>query len=185
MVNKKHATLRKKISKTAEVFENDHLPVFPYEVCFGLFRQLTETASASAALAFFPLLQQVINMGFATQEMAREMITLLTHVKGLPKFRGVENEAKCQQVLMMLASKHVLSLDNVPYAHSIVNILMALDNAKHKLLWNKTQGILLQIALLYLNQVQDNPEPAQAHRFRLFVGDLALLARGESVKWLL
>ena len=93
------------------------------------------------------------------------MITLLTHVKGLPKFKGIENEGRCQQVLMMLVSKNTLSLENLPYAYSIVNILLSLENAKHKALWSKTQAILFQISLLYLNQTQDQSEKGSSTRF--------------------
>ena len=39
-INKKYSVLRKEIVKTSEVFENDNIPVFPYEVCFGLFRHI-------------------------------------------------------------------------------------------------------------------------------------------------
>lgn len=118
--------LRKEIIKTSEVFDNDHLPVFPYEVCFGLFRQLPEANSLSASLAFFPFLQNIINLGFANEEMTREIITLLTHIKALPKFHGFENETRLQQILLLLVSKNTISLSNLPYTHSIINILMAL-----------------------------------------------------------
>jgi hypothetical protein len=71
------------------VFDNDNLPIFPYEVCFGLFRQIPETSSVSACLIFFPFLQNTINLGFSNEEMTREIITLLTHVKSMPKFHNL------------------------------------------------------------------------------------------------
>lgn len=70
-INKKYTVLRKEIVKTTEVFENGNIPVFPYEVCFGLFRHLTETASLSSSLSFLPFLQNLINLGFANFEMSR------------------------------------------------------------------------------------------------------------------
>lgn len=66
-INKKYVVLRKEILKTSDVFENDNLPIFPYEVCFGLFRQIPETSSVTACLIFFPFLQNVINLGFANE----------------------------------------------------------------------------------------------------------------------
>lgn len=70
-INKKYTTLRKEVAKTMEVFENEQIPVFPYEVCFGLFRQISDAASLTASLAFFPFLQNIINLGFANAEMSR------------------------------------------------------------------------------------------------------------------
>lgn len=66
-INKKHLTLRKECLKTCEVFENEHLPVFPYEVCFGLFRHLTEATSLTTCLLFIPFIQNIINLGFANE----------------------------------------------------------------------------------------------------------------------
>ena len=87
-INKKYTTLRKEVIKTMDVFENEQIPVFPYEVCFGLFRQIIETASLTASLAFFPFFQNIINLGFANAEMSREILTLLQVTKSIPKFQN-------------------------------------------------------------------------------------------------
>lgn len=100
--------------------------MFPYEVCFGLFKHLEEANSISACLLFLPFVQNVINLGFANFKMNQEIITLLTHIKSLPKFKGFEVEVKVQQLLMIFVSKNSISLDDLASTHAIINILMSL-----------------------------------------------------------
>lgn len=52
---------------------------------------------------------------------------------------------------MLLVSKNTVSLDRLPATHAIFNILMALENEHHKVLWNKTLAIAVQISILHLN----------------------------------
>lgn len=181
-LNKKHVVLRKELVKTIEVFENEHLPVFPYEVCFGLFKHLEEANSLSACLLFLPFLHNIVNLGFANFKMNSEIISLLLHVKSLPKFRGFEAEVKVQQLLLIFVSKNSISLDYPHSTHAILNVLMALDNQHHKTIWNKSLAIIVQISLLHLNELADSQQKNEA--FAAFLSDLVHLARGEQVKWL-
>lgn len=132
------------------------MPVFPYEVCFGLFKHLEEANSLSAYLLFLPFIQNIINLGFANLKMNLEIISLLTHIKSLPKFRGLDSETKVQQLLMILVSKNSISLDYLHSTHAIFNILMALENQHHKALWGKTLAVTVQISLLHLNEVAED-----------------------------
>jgi len=52
---------------------------------------------------------------------------------------------------MLLVSKNAISLNQLPSTHAIFNILMALSNQQHKMLWNKTLAIAVQISMLHLN----------------------------------
>lgn len=70
-INKKYAVLRKEVLKTSEVFDNEQIPVFPYEVCFGLFRQIKDTGSLSSSMAFLPFIHNIINLGFSNTDMSR------------------------------------------------------------------------------------------------------------------
>jgi hypothetical protein len=76
-------------------------------------------------------------------------------------------------------------LHNLPYTHSIINILMALENQKHRTVWIKTFAILVQISLLYLNELKDESTQLRRDRFLAYLSDIILLSRGENVKWLL
>lgn len=88
--------------------------------------------------------------------MNLEIISLLTHIKSLPKFRGLDSETKVQQLLMILVSKNSISLDYLHSTHAIFNILMALENQHHKALWGKTLAVTVQISLLHLNEVAED-----------------------------
>jgi hypothetical protein len=102
----------------------------------------------------------------------------------LPKFQGFELESKIQQTVLLLVSKHAITLFNLGCTHAILNILMALDNPHSKVLWNKTLSIVVQISLLHLNQVADDPSPKKTELFKSYLSDLVQLARGEQVGWL-
>jgi hypothetical protein len=152
-LNKKHTTLRKEVVKTCEVFENEHLPVFPYEVIFGLLRQLPEANSLSASLLFFPFIQNVVNLGFNNEKMNREIVTFLGHVKSLPRFRGLEHETKMQQMLVLLVSRNSITLNQLPSTLAILNILMALSNTAHKSIWSKSLTIATHLSILHLQEL--------------------------------
>lgn len=154
-INKKYNTLRKEVIKTMEVFENQQIPVFPYEVCFGLFKQIADTASLTASLAFFPLLQNIINLGFANAEMSREILTLLQHTKSIPKFQSLDNETKLQNILAMLVSKNCIQLNQMGFTHSLFNLIFSLENSRYRTLWIKSSTILYQATLLLSNQLRD------------------------------
>ena len=156
-INKKYATLRKEITKTMEVFENEQIPVFPYEVCFGLFRQVSETASLTSSLAVFPFLQNIINLGFANSEMSREILTHPQATKSIPKFQTLDNETKLQAILALLVSKNSISLNQMRFAHSLYNLVLSLDNSKYRSLWMKSCTILYQTTVLLANQIRDEP----------------------------
>lgn len=125
-INKKYTTLRKEVLKTTEVFDNEQIPVFPYEVCFGLFRHVAETGSVSSSMSFLSFLQSIINLGFSNAEMSREILTLLMHTKSIPKFASLENETKMQQVLAILVSKSCIDLQNLSFTHSLFNCVLSL-----------------------------------------------------------
>jgi hypothetical protein len=111
-----------------------------------------DSGSLTSGLLFLPLLQNIINMGFANADMTREIVSLLAHIRALPKFRSsADNEIKLQQILLLLVSKNSLSLKTLQCAHSILNILMALDNSRNRNLWTKTLAIITQISLLFMN----------------------------------
>lgn len=86
--------------------------------------------------------------------------------------------------MLLLVSKHAITLFNLGCTHSILNILMALDNQHSKTLWNKTLSIAVQISLLHLNQVGDDPSTKKTELFKSFLNDAVQLARGEQVSWL-
>lgn len=69
------------------MFENN-IPVFPYEVCFGLFRHVIDSNSSSNCLAMLPFFQAVINLGFANEPMMEEILLFLVRTRGMPKFTG-------------------------------------------------------------------------------------------------
>ena len=116
-----------------------------------MLRHLPETNSLSSCMLFVPFIQNVINLGFATEEMNKEILTLLMHLKSLPKFKGLEHEVKIQNLLMLLVSKNAISLNSIDSTFAIFNVLMALSNQNQKMLWNKTLSIAVQMSLLLLN----------------------------------
>ena len=89
--------------------------------------------------------------------MSREILTLLTNITSIPKFQSLENELKLQQILILLLSKSTISLDKISFAHSLINVLMSLENTKYRILWLKTTSALVQIMLLITNDIRDEP----------------------------
>ncbi len=122
-----------------------------------MFRHIAETGSLTSSMVFFPFLQNVINLGFSNAEMSREILTLLTHTKYIPKFACLENETKMQQILAILVSKNCIDLNNLAFTHSLFNIVLSLDNTKYKQIWLKSSTILHQTLLLLVNDFKDNP----------------------------
>ena len=102
-------------------------------------------------MLFLPFVQNIINFGLANENMNREIIALMTHIKSLPKFKGIEHEAKVQNVLVLLINKSAIGLRDITSTHAIFNILMSLSNQTQKALWNKTLNMGVQISLLHLN----------------------------------
>jgi hypothetical protein len=86
--------------------------------------------------------------------------------------------------VLLLVSKNVITLFNLKSTHTILNILMALDNQHSKSLWNKTLSIAVQVSLLHLNQLADDPNSKKNELFRCFLSDTVQLARGEQTSWL-
>lgn len=58
---------------------------------------------------------------------------------------------------MVLVSKNSISLEKIASTHAILNILMALGNQHSKILWNKSLLIAVQVSLLHLNELTDEP----------------------------
>lgn len=103
----------------------------------------------------------------------------------MPKFHNYENEVKLQQILLLLVSKNSISLGNIAYTHSIINILLSLENQRYKVVWGKTLSIISQITLLYLNELNDEPTIFRREKFLGYLEDIVHMARGETPKWLL
>jgi hypothetical protein len=87
--------------------------------------------------------------------MVKEIIGLVNHARGIPKFHGVENSHKVQTIVMLLVGKNAVNLTNVKFAHSLVNILFSLENAKSKSVWMKTTSAINQILLLFINELKE------------------------------
>jgi hypothetical protein len=171
-LKKKYVVLRKEVAKTIEVFDNDHIPVFPYEVCFGLFRQVAETGSLSCSMAFLPFLQTIINLGFSNAEMSREILNLLIHTRSIPRFEGLENEVRVQEILAILVSKNCIELKNMAFTLSFFNAVLSLHNSKSRELWLKSATILYQALVLLLNCCNNSPSPDHQTALATFTGSL-------------
>jgi len=79
---------------------------------------------------------------------------------------------------MLLVSKNTFSLTNISFTHSIINILLSLDNNRHKKLWLKTHAILFQIILLYINELNEDSNKGKKDIFSAFLLDLIRSSRG-------
>ena len=109
---------------------------------------------------------------------------MLTHIKSLPKFNGFENELKVQHILLLLVSKNTINLGNISFTHSIINIMLSLDNNRYKKIWAKSYAVITQIILLYINELNDDPNKTRKDNFAIFLKDLIKCSRGETAKWL-
>jgi hypothetical protein len=58
--------------------------------------------------------------------MSREILSLLSYIKSLPKFASYENEIKIQQILAILVSKNCIGLNNMNFTHNLFNIVLGL-----------------------------------------------------------
>lgn len=108
----------------------------------------------------------------------------MTHIKSLPKFNGFENELKVQHILLLLVSKNTINLGNISFTHSIINIMLSLDNNRYKKIWAKSYAVITQIILLYINELNDDPNKTRKDNFAIFLKDLIKCSRGEPAKWL-
>jgi hypothetical protein len=129
--------------------------VFPYEVCFGLFRHVTESNSSSNSLAMLPFFQAVINLGFANEPMMEEILQFLGRTRGIPKFMSPEVQLRIQQLLILLISRTSVRFDNLTFVHRLINMLFSLDNAHNLFIRKNSVSSLLQIVILLINEAKD------------------------------